>query len=139
VYAYNTLDADLLTVTLDSGFLHHLLEENWADYNGDGVIDSTWGYSLELSFAEGYFSAYDCCEFTLEGEEQYIWPDDQSGESIAYPRSYVLKFYNTGQSGVTETGSFILVCKPDSSGIWHLTHLIDQDSCRAEGGDLLPD
>ncbi len=57
VHAYNTLDADLLTVTLDSGFLHHLLEENWADYNGDGEIDNTWGYSLELSFAEGYFSA----------------------------------------------------------------------------------
>jgi hypothetical protein len=127
-YAYNTMDTDLLAVTLDNGFLHHLLEENWDDYNGDGVIDSTWGYNLELTFAEGYFSAYDCCEFTLTGEDQYTWPEDPSGESIAYPRSYLMRFYKinpSGQTGFTETGEFILVCKPDSSGNWHLTHLID--------------
>ena len=129
-YAYNTMVADLLAVTLDIGFLHHLLEENWADYNGDGVIDSIWSYTTELTFAEGYFSAYDCCEFTLTGEQQYTWPDDPSGKSIAYSRSYMLVFYDldpSGQTGFMKRGDFILVCKPDSTGIWHLTRLIDQD------------
>ncbi len=133
-YAYNTRDAALLAVTLDKGFLHHLLEEDWDDYNGDGVIDSTWDYDIELSIAEGYFSGYECCELYLEGEEQYTWPDDPSGESLAYPRSYQLKCHNfdpdQGYTGFIQNGEFILVCKPDSTGIWHLTHLIEQTEQR---------
>ncbi len=131
-YAYNTQDIDLLAATLDTGFLRHLLEQDWDDYNGDGVMDSTWGYDIELSIAEGYFSAYELCELNLEGEEQYTWPDNPSGESLAYPRSYQLKCYNfdpdQGYTGFRKTGEFILVCTPDSTGIWHLTHLIDLET-----------
>ena len=127
-HAYNTKDADLLAVTLDSEFLHHLLEGDWGDYNGDGIIDSTWGYDMELSMAEGYFSEYEYCELNLEGDDHYTWPDDPSGESLAYQRSYYFKVYNKDPyQGFIEAGEFLLVCKPDSTGTWRLTHLIDQD------------
>lgn len=130
--AYNTQDIDLLAATLDTGFLHLLLETDWDDYNGDGIVDSTWGYDLELSFAEELFSNYEYCELYLAGEEEYTWPDDPSGESIAYPRGFHLKYYNINPdqtiTGFTEVGQFILVCKPDSTGIWHLTHLIDLET-----------
>lgn len=130
-YSYNTQDIYLLAATLDTEFLHHLLQEDWDDYNGDGMVDSTWGYDLELSIAEAYFSEYEYCEFTLDGDEQHSWPEDPSGESIAYPRGFQLKCYNINPdqtiTGFTETGQFILVCTPDSTGIWHITHLIDQD------------
>jgi len=126
-YAYNTKDTDLLAATLDTGFLHHLLETDWDDYNGDGVIDGTWGYNIELSIADGYFSAYEICELYLEGEGQYTWPDDPSGNSVAYPRSYQLKCHNfdpdQGYTGFRKMGEFILVCTPDSTDTWHLTHL----------------
>lgn len=125
-YAYNTKDADLLGATLDTQFLHHLLPEDWADYNGDGVIDSTWNYELEMYFEEALFAAYTNIEFYLTGEEQYTWTEDPSGESIAFPRDFDLKAYDTDPlTGIRETGQFILVCKPDTSNIWHLTHLID--------------
>ena len=125
-YAYNNKDVDLLAATLDTEFLHHLLEENWADYDEDGVIDSSWGYELEMEFEGALLDAYDNIEFYLTGEEQYTWPDDPSGESIAFPRDFELKAYNTDPlTGLRETGQFTLVCKPGTNNIWHLTHLID--------------
>jgi len=127
VAAYNSRDEALLATTLDTQFLHHLLEVDWADYDGDGIIDSTWGYDLEMTNAQILFSSYEAIELTLEGLWYYPWPADSTGESIAFPRNYQMKmFYSYPDSVTIATGQFTIVCKPDSTDTWHLTHLIDQ-------------
>lgn len=127
-YAYNTRDANLLAATLDSEFLHHLQEQDWEDYNGDGTVDSTWGYELEMEMAQTLFSTYNTIELSLSGEDQYTWSADPTGESMAYPRDYQLKmYYSYPDSGAVETGKFTMICRPDSTDTWYLTHLIDQE------------
>ncbi|MCK5130812.1 MAG: hypothetical protein KAR40_01505 [Candidatus Sabulitectum sp.] len=127
-YAYNTRDANLLAATLDSEFLHLLKEEDWGDYNGDGTIDSTWGYDLEMTNAQILFSSCEAIELTLEGLWYYPWPADSTSESIAFPRNYRMKmYYSYPDSGAVETGQFTMVCRPDSTDTWYLTHLIDQE------------
>ncbi len=124
-YAYDTRDLSLLSTTLDTEFLHHLQEADWADYNGDGTIDSTWSYDLEISLAQSLFSTYDSIDLTLEGIWYYPWPSDPSGESIAYPGSYTMELQINPDSIITETGQYTIVCRPDSTDTWRITHLID--------------
>ncbi len=129
VTAYNTRDEALLATTLDTQFIHHLLQEDWDDYDGDGVIDTTWGYDFEMNGAQILFSNYEAIELNLEGLWYFPWPADPTGESIAFPRSYQMKlFYSYPDSCTIVTGRYTIVCKPDSTDTWHLTHLIDQKS-----------
>ena len=124
-YAYNTRDEELLSTTLDSQFLHHLLPEDWYDFNGDGVIDSTWNYDMEMEFEQTLFSKCETIEFILWGDSSYPWAWDPSGETIAYPRDYEMSGFYSPDSGFVETGMYQLICKPDANGLWHLTHLIE--------------
>ncbi|MCD4707475.1 MAG: hypothetical protein K8S62_07030 [Candidatus Sabulitectum sp.] len=124
-YAYDTRDLSLLCETLDPEFLHHLLEEDWDDYNGDGTIDSNWDYDLEISLAQSLFSTCDSIDLTLTGLWYYPWPSDPSGESIAYPRHYTMELQINPDSIITETGQYTIVCRPDSTDDWRITHLID--------------
>lgn len=127
VAAYNSRDETLLATTLDTHFLHHLLEEDWDDYNEDGIIDSTWSYDYEMTNAQILFPSCEAIELTLAGLWYYPWPADSTGESIAFPRNYQMKmFYSYPDSSTIITGQYTMVCKPDSTNIWHLTHLIDQ-------------
>ncbi len=125
-YAYNTRDEELLSTTLDTQFLHHLLPEDWDDYNGDGTIDSTWNYEYEMYSAQILFSRCEVIEFLLDGESSSQWYGDPSGESINYLRAYQMKAYSSYPDSVLiTTGDYSLICKPDTNDIWHLTHLIN--------------
>lgn len=127
--AYTNQDLVLLTSIHDSSFLHHLLEQDWADYDGDGEIDTAFNRELELVFTETLFSNWDAFKLELSGEESYIWPEDPSGESIAFPRSSTLTMWNFFPAmEEIEYKDYIFVCTPDSTDTWYLTHLFEVET-----------
>jgi hypothetical protein len=130
-YAYNTQDIDLVVATLDSDFMHHLDEEDWADYDGDGIIDTYWGPDLEEEFTEGMFDAADLVEMTLTGEDEWPWSGDSTGQSMELPRTFDLKVYCYvgGQyEGSQISGTAIFVCRPDLDDEWRIWQLFLQPS-----------
>ncbi len=124
--AYANQDMLLLDSIHATDFLHHLLETDWDDYDGDGVIDTAFNKELELQFTEDLFSNWDAFNLELSGDESYIWPDDPSGKSIAFPRATTLTMWNFFPAlEEIEYKDLIFVCKPDSNDIWQLTNLIE--------------
>jgi len=124
-YAYITMDLDLVEATLDTDFFHHLDEEDWADYNGDGIIDVGWGWCMELAWFEDLFDTADEIEMTFSGEDEYPWEEDSTGQSLALPRTFCVKvWFEIGgpYEGIQASGSVIYVCRPDSASEWQIWH-----------------
>ncbi len=48
-------------------FEFHLLETDWADYNGDGITDTYWGLDSEDEFHLNMFNAVEQIELTFTG------------------------------------------------------------------------
>ena len=124
--AYTNQDILLLDSIHATDFFHTLLETDWADYDGDGVIDTGFNRELELEFTEVLFSNWDAFSLEFSGEESYTWPDDPSGESIAFPRATTITMWNFFQAQEEiEYKDLIFVCKPDDNDLWQLTNLIE--------------
>lgn len=124
-YAYNTMDLELVEATLDQNFINHLDEEDWADFDGDGIIDDSWGLDLELEWFEGLFEFADDIEMSFSGEDEYLWTEDSTGQSLELPRTFSMKVYydNGPYQGTQFSGSVIYVCRPDSNDEWRIWQL----------------
>lgn len=124
-YAYITMDLELVEVTLDPDFFHHLDEEDWADYNGDGIIDEGWGLDLELEWFENLFETADAIDMGFYGDEEYTWEEDSTGQSMALPRTFCVKVWfeiGAPYQGSQCSGNVLYVCRPDSNGEWRIWH-----------------
>jgi len=125
--AYQTQNIDAYRDCLDSEFEFILLEVDWDDYDGDGIIDESWGRDIEEEFTTNMFNSPEAeiIELTLTGNSETVWYGDPSGETLQLVRSFDLKVYfwdsQGNPDGFRAMGNAIFRCRPDENGeykIW---------------------
>jgi len=124
-YAWNAMDYCALEKCFQDDFMHHLQEEDWADYSGDGIIDEYWGLEIELDFTEYLFAQADSIIFSLSGGESSIWSGDSTGQSTQMPRILTREIYFPTDTTL-EMRPVILICKPDTQGEWYIWQWFDE-------------
>jgi hypothetical protein len=117
--AWETENISLMEDCFREDFEHHLLEANWDDYNGDGIIDSLWGLEYELELAQTTFDLADSIHFQLTGGNSYEWTGDSTGQTMAMPRIMDREVFSQGGSAV-ETIESLFLCRPDDQGDWYI-------------------
>ncbi|MFO8184250.1 MAG: hypothetical protein R6U39_08760 [Candidatus Aegiribacteria sp.] len=83
--AWNNMDVNGIDELINSDFVHHLRESDWADYNGDGIIDSCWNEDTELTQAASTFNNADSIYYSLNdfsGPTDSLWGGDSTGNSF---------------------------------------------------------
>ncbi len=96
--AWNNMDVNGIDELINSDFVHHLRESDWADYNGDGIIDSCWNEDTELTQAASTFNNADSIYYSLNdfsGPTDSLWGGDSTGNSMILPRKLVLEIYTS--------------------------------------------
>ncbi len=125
--AYQTQNIDAYKECLDPEFEFILLQVDWDDYDGDGIIDESWGKDIEEAFTQNMFDSEDAevIELTLTGNSETVWYGDPSGETLQLVRSFDLKVYywqpDGTQAGYRAMGNAVFRCRPDENGeykIW---------------------
>ncbi len=124
-YAWCTQDIELVATSLDDAFEHRLLEEDWDDYNGDGIIDTYWDKYLELEFTEGTFNAADSIYMDISGTSEWPWSEDSSGQSLELQRSVYLEVHYPDTVGISSE-AVVFICRPNQDGTWFIWLWIDQ-------------
>lgn len=129
--AYENRDHDHYMQCFRDDFEFHLLEQDWDDYNGDGIIDTYWGLDREDEFHEAMFNGVELIELTFTGNQQYPWMGDPTNESLCLPRTFDLKVYTSiggpgGVEGWRASGSAQFICRTDSSGEWYIWQWFDE-------------
>lgn len=127
-YAYISKDIDLYMSCFRNDFEFHLLETDWADYDGDGETDTFWGLDLEEQFTDFMFDSVDQISLTLNGELDYMWSGG-GGDSTyrEMPRQFDLKVYFGSEGGGYQaTGTARFVCRPDSTGEYYIYRWFDE-------------
>ncbi len=121
-YAYISRDIGHYLACFRDDFEFHLLEIDWADYTGNGVIDEYWGLDLEEEFTTSMFNSTNVTtiDLTLSGSSQYPWTGDSTGQSLQLDRTFNLKVY-TLDGGFIASGTALFICREDtSSGEWYI-------------------
>ena len=125
--AYETKNMAAYMECLHDEYEFKLLEVDWDDYDGDGIIDESWGLDIEEAMTENMFTSTsaEIIELTLEGNSESVWYGDPSGETLQLVRSFELKVYFYDDEGVQQgfraAGQAIFLCKPNDDGdyvIW---------------------
>lgn len=124
-FAFNQRNSELLDETLDPSFLFFLPEEEWGDYNGDGIIDTTLTREMFISAAVSLFQRYGSVELEYTGSSETPWAGDSTGATMMYPRVYFMEVSQGTQEGWTRNGVTTIRCRPDSSGTWQVTWIDD--------------
>ncbi|MCD4701517.1 MAG: hypothetical protein K8S24_06640 [Candidatus Aegiribacteria sp.] len=121
-YAYTSLDIDHYLKCFRDDFEFHLLEIDWADYDGDGTIDEYWGIDLEESYHIVMFNNVSSIDLTLSGTQQSPWTGDSTGQALQLPRTFDLKVYTqeTPPQGFRASGEALFICREDSTGEWYI-------------------
>lgn len=125
--AYQTQNIDAYKDCLDDEFEFILLEVDWDDYDGDGIIDQSWGKDIEEEFTTNMFNSPDAevIELTLNGNSETPWYGDSTGVTLQLVRSFDLKVYfwddQGNPDGFRAMGEAIFRCRPDENNeykIW---------------------
>lgn len=126
--SWNDRDIALMEDCYRYDFQHHLLEEDWDDFDGDGIIDQYWGLDLELAFAQDCFSAADSIYFDLRSGTvvDSLWGGDTTEVAMAMHRDLVREIYTPGDTTV-EVHPVLLVASPGSNGKWHIWRWFDEE------------
>jgi len=123
-YAWMDMDIYALENCFRDDFMHYLQEEDWDDYNGNGVIDEYWGLETELEFSELAFAEADSIYFSLTGGESCTWFGDSTGQSIEIPRVLTRETYFPSDTTL-EVRPVTFICRPDSQGDWYIWQWFD--------------
>ena len=121
-YAYVSRDIGHYLNCFRDDFEFHLLEIDWDDYDGDGIIDDYWGLDQEEEFTTNMFNSTDVTsiDLTLSGTSQSTWTGDSTGLSLQLDRTFSLKVYADPQ-GYMASGTALFICREDtSSGEWYI-------------------
>ncbi len=119
-----TVDISALENCFRDDFMHHLQEEDWDDYDGDGVIDTYWGLESELEFAEMCFTEACSINFSLSGGESSQWFGDSTGQSLQMPRVLTREICFPDYTTL-EVRPVTLICRPDSQNEWYIWQWFD--------------
>jgi hypothetical protein len=126
--SWNQQQHDYYMGCLEETFEFHLLEVDWDDYDGDGLVDTYWGVSTEEEFTEVLFDSAFAIDLSLEGDFEVPYTGDSTGVARECHRTFVLKVYldENLQSGYQATGDAIFVLRPDTAGVWYMWLWFDQ-------------
>ena len=127
-YSYASMDIDRYIACFRSDFEFHLLEVDWDDYTGNGVIDEYWGLALEEEYHIAMFNYVSSIDLTLSGDSEFSWSGDPTGMALALPRTFDLKVYTDGVNGYCASGSALFICREDEAGEWYIWQWWDQSS-----------
>jgi hypothetical protein len=130
-YSYQSKDLDHYLSCFRDDFEFHLLEVDWDDYDGDGIIDEYWGLDLEDAFHEAMFGFVDVIDLTLSGTAEWPWPGDSTFQSWELQRTFSLKVYYTipgsPYEGSQASGTALFICRKDTTtGEWYIWQWYDQ-------------
>lgn len=128
-YAYMSRDIDLYMTCFREDFEFHLLQVDWADYDGDSIQDTYWGLDLEEAFNENVFDNSVNIELTFLGNTEIDWsgaPPEM--ECLELPRSFDLYVYTNsgGTTGYHAQGTARFICRPDSTGEYYIYRWYDE-------------
>ncbi len=113
--AYKSMDLDHYLMCFRDDFEFFLLETDWADYDGDGQTDQSWGLDLEEQFHEVLFEGGEVDQITLTLNIPQGVP---YGDGKLFQCDFQLKVYQ-GEGGYQASGQADFICKQDStSGEW---------------------
>jgi len=123
--AYQTRNIEAYKDCLDEEFEFILLEVDWDDYDGDGLIDQSWGRDIEEEFTTNMFESdsAEVIELTLTGSSETPWYGDPTGNTLQLVRSFDLKVYyweDNEQHGFRAMGDAIFRCRKDDSGEYRI-------------------
>lgn len=116
-YAYKSRDIDRYLDCFRDDFEFMLLECDWADYDGDGQTDDSWGLDLEEKFHRTMFDGVQSIELSLEGNNQGT-PYGQGQE--LFIRQFDLKVYTSASQGYRASGEAHFICAQDSTDEWYV-------------------
>ncbi|MBD3369796.1 hypothetical protein GF402_05465 [Candidatus Fermentibacteria bacterium] len=115
-YAYRSRDIDRYLDCFRDDFEFKLLEVDWADYNGDGTIDKSWGLDLEEKFNRAMFEGAQSIELTLEGPNV----GEPYGNEELFRMNFDLKVYTEASQGYRASGQAYFYCAQDSTDEWYI-------------------
>ncbi len=124
--AYQTQNIDAYMNCLHEEFEFILLEVDWDDYDGDGIVDESWGRDIEEQFTTNMFNSPDAetIELNLTGNTESVWYGDPSGETLQLVRSFDLQVYYINAQGQPDgfraQGEAIFLCKPNADGEYQI-------------------
>lgn len=118
-YSYIARDLDKYMDCFRNDFEFHLLQVDWADYDGDGLEDQWWGRDLEEQFTGFMFDSVDTIELNFLGSTDIQWSGSTDTTIRELPRTFDLKVY-IGEGGFRATGTARFVCRPDSTGEYYI-------------------
>ncbi len=124
-YAYVSRDIGHYLACFRDDFEFHLLEVDYYDYNGDGILDTYWGLDQEENFHIHMFNNVSSIELSLDGTSQSPWTGDSTGKAQQLDRTFNLKVYAEPQ-GYMASGSALFICRQDSTGEWYIWQWWDQ-------------
>ncbi|OPL17687.1 MAG: hypothetical protein AVO35_08440 [Candidatus Aegiribacteria sp. MLS_C] len=125
--AWEEEDLSLMGSLFREDFQHHLLEVDWDDYDGDGIIDEYWGLEYELEFAGMIFASSDSISFLISGDSACPWSGDSTGVTMALNRLIDLKVFSA-QGNTEESMDALFLCRPDDEGDWYIWRWYDLES-----------
>jgi hypothetical protein len=130
--SYNSMDLESYLDCFRDDFQFHLKQEDYYDYDGDGIIDSLWGLDLETSFHEALFTIATGVELTLEGTEESVWSGDSTGATLLLTRAFDLIVYvdSAHSTGYHASGSALFLCRQDAQNSWYVWQWFDESELK---------
>ncbi|RMH71934.1 MAG: hypothetical protein D6675_05560 [Gemmatimonadetes bacterium] len=129
VLAYRQRDIELYLDCLADDFEFYLLDEDWADFDGDGETDQFWGLALEEQFTRNMFEQAWRIELDdFRGTQSITDPSDPSGKSKILKRSFTLRVWETEESvdPLPAQGEATFTLRPNEQGIWKIVKWVDE-------------
>lgn len=120
--SYVSMDLEMYLECLTGDFQFVMDPVDWADWDGDGVVDSCWGRDIEEQIHEELFEGGDvvAIELTLDISEGV--PDSVG---FLHQCDYDLKIY-CGEYGYNAVGIAYIYTRRNTDGEWRIRKLREQ-------------
>ncbi len=119
-YAYNTMDLNLVNMTLSEDFTHQ-----FAVGSPPGIV---WDRAQEMEWFADLFEVFSAIDMTFSGSAEWPWSGDSTGQSLELPRAFNVIAYYQSSSGPYEgriaSGNEQYICRPDSDDEWHIWYQV---------------
>lgn len=123
--AYCSRDTGAFAGVLQAGFFHTIPQNDWADYDGDGVLDTGWNAELQVDWIDAFFKG--CSEICLSIHEENASIHFLSPDEALLSFDFQLVFTGAGPDHVSSRGSWSLLVSRLPGGDWKLLEASDAE------------
>ena len=121
--AYCARDTEAFAVVLQEGFFHTIPEQDWDDYNGDGIVETGWNAEVQVHWTGVFFQGCSMIDLSIDTENasvQYL-----SADEALVTFDFRLEFTGTGPDYIKNEGTWELLVSSESGGDWKLLEASD--------------